>query len=605
MQLASRLDAAATPRGAKRTWREKLRQVSASLALERAWSKDEILEAYLESHHVPGGAAGNRAPPRGASSTRPLRARRGGIAAAGLAHPLVADGHRAVARRAARLAERTVPQRRRKKFAALAAETLGRPSASGPRWRLPLTRRGCCLRAKGDSGRDARSTASSRRSCWRRSTGSSRSSRSETCATAPSSSSTTARARSWPTRPTRAAPRAHPTWTASGRCGRRAPRSSPSSTAWPSRSGSSRRPPSWRMRPCRSPRRAASTCRRTTTGNFSAPSACGRRFRPRSTSPPCGSLCSSRRCFRGAACGLLGMESLDREADYYGYSLALGSAEVTLYELVNAYRTLANGGRWGRLKIAAGEAAEKTVPVMDARGRRDRLGHPLGPRGPQRDLRPGKTRWPPASGRPSRRERARTCATTGAWATPNATPSGSGWETSGRAHVERLRHGRRRPGVARHHDHLHRRAASNAPRAVAGIVAQSVSFRTTSSLRGPRWFIEGTEPQGEMAFERRHAVARIVYPQPSTIITSRPGLPAELQRVSFVGRFAGGTHEWRLDDRAPRLLGHACLEARARPARADPRRSGGTRGRRGHLRREMTRPPYPQAQRPYRANISS
>ena len=47
MQLASRLDQTATPRGARRTLKEKLRQVSAALALERAWSKGEILEAYL------------------------------------------------------------------------------------------------------------------------------------------------------------------------------------------------------------------------------------------------------------------------------------------------------------------------------------------------------------------------------------------------------------------------------------------------------------------------------------------------------------------------------------------------------------------------------
>lgn len=39
----------------------------------------------------------------------------------------------------------------------------------------------------------------------------------------------------------------------------------------------------------------------------------------------------------------LGM-SLPESGGYYGYSLALGSAEVSLLELANAYRTLANGG---------------------------------------------------------------------------------------------------------------------------------------------------------------------------------------------------------------------------------------------------------------------
>ncbi len=40
----------------------------------------------------------------------------------------------------------------------------------------------------------------------------------------------------------------------------------------------------------------------------------------------------------------LGFAHLSQDGDYYGYSLALGSAEVTLWELVNAYRSLANGG---------------------------------------------------------------------------------------------------------------------------------------------------------------------------------------------------------------------------------------------------------------------
>jgi penicillin-binding protein 1C len=40
----------------------------------------------------------------------------------------------------------------------------------------------------------------------------------------------------------------------------------------------------------------------------------------------------------------LGFSTLTRDAEHYGYALALGGAEVTLLELANAYRTLANGG---------------------------------------------------------------------------------------------------------------------------------------------------------------------------------------------------------------------------------------------------------------------
>jgi penicillin-binding protein 1C len=41
-----------------------------------------------------------------------------------------------------------------------------------------------------------------------------------------------------------------------------------------------------------------------------------------------------------------GFASLQRPAEYYGLGLALGNGDVTLLELANAYRSLANGGLW-------------------------------------------------------------------------------------------------------------------------------------------------------------------------------------------------------------------------------------------------------------------
>ncbi len=40
----------------------------------------------------------------------------------------------------------------------------------------------------------------------------------------------------------------------------------------------------------------------------------------------------------------IGFSSITEEPEFYGYSIALGSADVELYELVNAYRCLARGG---------------------------------------------------------------------------------------------------------------------------------------------------------------------------------------------------------------------------------------------------------------------
>ncbi|HTR76562.1 MAG TPA: penicillin-binding protein 1C, partial [Gemmatimonadaceae bacterium] len=43
---------------------------------------------------------------------------------------------------------------------------------------------------------------------------------------------------------------------------------------------------------------------------------------------------------------LAGFTSLNRDAEYYGLGLALGNGDVTLVELANGFRALANGGEW-------------------------------------------------------------------------------------------------------------------------------------------------------------------------------------------------------------------------------------------------------------------
>ena len=51
--------------------------------------------------------------------------------------------------------------------------------------------------------------------------------------------------------------------------------------------------------------------------------------------------------------------------DYFGYSLALGSPEVPLLHLTNAFRTLANGGRQSAVALAPGKP--RFTPALDAR----------------------------------------------------------------------------------------------------------------------------------------------------------------------------------------------------------------------------------------------
>ena len=69
------------------------------------------------------------------------------------------------------------------------------------------------------------------------------------------------------------------------------------------------------------------------------------------------------------AAARLGFAAVVEAGDFYGPSLALGSADVTLWELVDAYRTLANGGVWSPLRMAAGDAAGREPPrLLGARG---------------------------------------------------------------------------------------------------------------------------------------------------------------------------------------------------------------------------------------------
>jgi penicillin-binding protein 1C len=60
----------------------------------------------------------------------------------------------------------------------------------------------------------------------------------------------------------------------------------------------------------------------------------------------------------------LGYHGLTEDGGYYGFSLALGSAEVTLLEQANAYRTLANGGRWSPVRLKASDSQTEPRAVM-------------------------------------------------------------------------------------------------------------------------------------------------------------------------------------------------------------------------------------------------
>src|SRR6185312_256367 len=53
----------------------------------------------------------------------------------------------------------------------------------------------------------------------------------------------------------------------------------------------------------------------------------------------------------------LGYAGITQPGDFYGYSLALGSAEVSLWEQVQAYRSLARGGRVSSIRVTTPSVA--------------------------------------------------------------------------------------------------------------------------------------------------------------------------------------------------------------------------------------------------------
>jgi penicillin-binding protein 1C len=58
-----------------------------------------------------------------------------------------------------------------------------------------------------------------------------------------------------------------------------------------------------------------------------------------------------------------GYRGLTEDGQHYGYSLALGSAEVTLMEQAAAYRSLALGGRWSPLRIVQTDPREPSRQI--------------------------------------------------------------------------------------------------------------------------------------------------------------------------------------------------------------------------------------------------
>ncbi len=259
--------------------------------------------------------------------------------------------------------------------------------------------------------------------------------------------------------------------------------------------------------------------------------------------------------------------------DFYGYSLALGSAEVTLLNLTNAYRALANGGRASPTSLTLNS---KPVwrPALDPRAAfivGDILSDPyarartfgtdsvLATRfwsavktGTSKDMRDN---W--AVGYSQRY-------TVGVWV-GNASGAPM-WDVSGTTGAA--------PIWAAVMNHLHATQPSRAPKPPAGVVQAAVQFAEPAAAKTggatpleaarTEWFIQGTQqtsfamnsvanspyysgarsPKG-LSSSGQQAVARITAPTTGTIIALDPDIPPKHQRVSFVAQ--GSNLRWLMD----------------------------------------------------------
>jgi len=256
----------------------------------------------------------------------------------------------------------------------------------------------------------------------------------------------------------------------------------------------------------------------------------------------------------------LGFDTLTRDDSFYGTALALGDADVTLLALTNAYRALANGGVVGTPRFVAGVATDApatprrvygaaasfiVADILADRGARALtfgLENPLATRV-----------WSAVKTGTSKDMRDNWCIgftrryTVGVWVgnfsgAPMRDVSGvTGAAPIWRDIVQRL----------------HADDPSSPPLAPAGVTRQAITFDPSVESDRPEWFARGTESSivhgdtgaGDASDPGATTVTpRVRYPAADTVIALDPDIPDGAQRVVFQASPAVPGLRWRLDD---------------------------------------------------------
>jgi penicillin-binding protein 1C len=240
----------------------------------------------------------------------------------------------------------------------------------------------------------------------------------------------------------------------------------------------------------------------------------------------------------------LGLKGLKESGDFYGPSLALGTADVSLMDLVSAYMTLANGGVRRELRMSQGaEGHQKTTRVFsqeaaflvsdilsdrEARSFAFGLENPLATRiwsavktGTSKDMRDN---W--CLGYSDRY-------TVGVWfGNFSGEPM---WDVSGITGAAQV--------WAEVMNRLHAGEKSLMLESPPGMTRHAIE--ASGTLRN-EWFIRGTQPSATLVLTGR-TFQRIQYPAPGTIITLDPDIPGAQQRVIFSAHERSKNHQWILN----------------------------------------------------------
>ena len=243
----------------------------------------------------------------------------------------------------------------------------------------------------------------------------------------------------------------------------------------------------------------------------------------------------------------LGIKGLNESGDFYGPSLALGSADVSLWELTNAYRSLANEGVWSALRLIPGQnssslkkrvfSKESSFLISDILSDREARSITFGL---ENSL---ATRfWTAVKTGTSKDMRDNWCIgfskkyTVGVW-TGNFSGE-SMWNVSGITGAA--------PIWIEVMNFLHRDIPSIEREVLPGLVQKKVEFSPNVAASREEWFIRGTEPNSKNRPTGQFN-PRIIYPPTGTTIALDPDIPLELQKIFFIAQTTENDFRWVLN----------------------------------------------------------